>query len=157
MTFLDLLDEVKRRHNIATDYQLAKVMGVSKQRLYQWRGGKAYADDSAALRLAELLDMDEGAALAVVHGSRAKDPTVAEAWNRLASRLSGAAPAVLAAVALAAMLSAAPSPAALGADSVYYVKSWLSGFALVLAGSLALALESPFSQAAIQRRRAAVA
>ncbi|MDF2185447.1 helix-turn-helix transcriptional regulator [Grimontia hollisae] len=60
MSYLvELLDEVKIRHDIASDYALAQKLGVARNAIYQWRKNLNSADWETIFKLADLLQLDD--------------------------------------------------------------------------------------------------
>lgn len=93
----DLLDAVKSRYGLASDYALAKKIGMSRERISKYRHtGGALADENAVL-VAELLDLPPGYVLACAAFERAKSDVSRSAWSHAADVLKrfGAAAAVL--------------------------------------------------------------
>ena len=84
---MHLLDELKRANSLETDYQAAKLMGVTTSYTSQWRRGKPMSDTSA-LRAAELAGLDPGYVLAAIAAERARRsqlPEVGKVWRGLAN------------------------------------------------------------------------
>jgi hypothetical protein len=106
----ELLDQVKARHGLKSDYALAKHLGMSSERIskYRTRGG-ALAEDNA-LKVAQLLELNEGYVLACMEAERAHSEAAKRAWARLADFVKhhGAAAALLLLVGVPAL---APAPA----------------------------------------------
>jgi hypothetical protein len=121
-TSREFLDAVKRRHSLTSDYQLAKFLQVSRQRISANLHGGVIINDEAALKVAEALELDSGYVLACLAAERSKTATARAAWLKLA----GAAAAVLAAIAITAEPGALlPTASAAGLPSnAYYVKSF---------------------------------
>lgn len=87
--FLDLLcDHYKclsqDEKTPATDYRVAKQLEVTTQSVSKWRTGKAGFDDTTAIRVADLLDMEREYVLACVHFERAKASNVRDTWRVIA-------------------------------------------------------------------------
>lgn len=96
MTTADLLDQVKRRHGLSSDYALAKLMGWTTQRVSMYRNGARALGESPALQVAAALNVEPGYVLAIVAAERAESEEGRQAWERAAARLSVATAAVLA-------------------------------------------------------------
>lgn len=82
-----LLDAIKTRYDLPSDYALARQLGVSKQCVSNWRHGHTM-DDSSALRVARLLDIPPGDVLVYLRAQRSTDPRLRRAWLELAKRLA---------------------------------------------------------------------
>lgn len=83
-----LLDAVRARHGLTSDYQLCKLLDVPQNRVSNYRHGRAGMDDEMGLRIAALLGRPAGAVLAELAADRAKVPAVAKAWKEAARRLA---------------------------------------------------------------------
>jgi transcriptional regulator with XRE-family HTH domain len=117
---IDWLDAAKQQHDLS-DYAIAPLLGVTRSQLSRYRKGHDYLSDDAAIKLAELLGMDDPSLIiASAHAERAKSPAAKAFWERWA--------AVAAGVVFAVGLGASPAPASAAnsaqnaANSVYYVK-----------------------------------
>jgi transcriptional regulator with XRE-family HTH domain len=143
---IEFLDAVKARHQLTSDYQLAKLLGVKQQTISSYRIGRSRLDEEMALRVAAELDLEPAHVLACIAAERTKSERVRKAWQRAAA----ATAAALALVAVAAHLAltgsdGAPALALVGAveaTSGYYVKC----LAAILTAILAAALLSPARQ-----------
>jgi len=62
-TAADYLDAIKASHGIGSDYELAKRLGWSRPRISHYRSGLHHFDESGALQVAALLDLDPAAVL----------------------------------------------------------------------------------------------
>ncbi|KHT64489.1 hypothetical protein RJ45_06165 [Photobacterium gaetbulicola] len=66
MTYtIELLDMVKAKYSLTSDYQLAKKLGVSSARVSNWRNMKACLEWDTAFQIADMLEMEDQK---VVHG-----------------------------------------------------------------------------------------
>ncbi len=106
-TTVELLDLLKLRHRLNSDYQLAKLLAIPTSQMSHYRAGRRAFDDAMALRVAQLLGVEAGLVLTWLHAERAArlgQPEVVRALERFARK---AAACVLVAVGA----SGAPSPA----------------------------------------------
>ena len=101
---VELLDEVKRRHGLTSDYQLHQRLGVTRAQISKYRTGRDYLSEETAVKVADMLQLERGVVLAWIAGERAKMPSARDAWRVLAERLGGTAAAVLVAYLLAPAL-----------------------------------------------------
>ena len=111
-TTVNFLDAVKSRRGVISDYQLAKIIGVSQQTVSRYRVGKDYLGDSTAIRVAELLEIDPAIVVAAAHAERAKKPEERRVWEGIIQKLGGAAALLLigiGAISVPSPASAAPS------------------------------------------------
>ncbi|KLU99018.1 hypothetical protein ABT56_23060 [Photobacterium aquae] len=60
MTYtVELLDMVKAKYGLTSDYQLAKKLGVSSARVSNWRNMKASLEWDTAFQVADLLGIND--------------------------------------------------------------------------------------------------
>lgn len=104
-TTLEYLDAVKSKLGGASDYRLAKVLGVAQQTVSGYRVNGFEMDDKVCLKVAEILGIDAAIVLASIHAKRAKTEAEKTAWKLIYERLGGIAASVL----IATLLAAAPS------------------------------------------------
>lgn len=89
-----LLNKVKSRLEITSDYRLAKVLGCRASAIYGYRAGRSRLDESMCLKVAELLNEPAGAILAEVAAERAKRPEIRKAWETAARAAAAGATAL---------------------------------------------------------------
>lgn len=106
------LDAVKARLDIASDYGLAKALGVAKQTITHHRQHRAALGDELALRVAVILEIDPRLVLADVHAERAKDHGVRAVWRKMADAFASTAAALALVVVSVASLTASNDAAA---------------------------------------------
>lgn len=99
----DFVDAIRLRHDLRSDYMVAKLLDVAPNYVSQWRRGRNTMGDDTCMKVAELLELRPEYVLACVAAERAKSESVREAWERAAAALA-------ACLALAVGL-AVPSPA----------------------------------------------
>lgn len=103
------LDQAKQASGITSDYGLAKVLGVTRQAVSNWRQARTLPDPLICFRLAELLEINAAQVLADIELERAEHSgrvDHASLWREWVEKLGGVAAAVL----LGAVLTG-PSPA----------------------------------------------
>ena len=98
-----LLDRAKRLCEPPTDYQLAKRLGISAQRLSNWRRREQTPDNEGAWKIAEILGPPIPEVIAYIEEDRAKTPEERERWT---ARL----PRLLSALAIAAWIAGHGAP-----------------------------------------------
>lgn len=86
MTTNELLNAAKAKLEINSDYALAKVLGVGKGRIGNYRAGSCKPDEQACFKLAEILEVDPAAIIAAVRLEGEKEPTKREFWRRQSAR-----------------------------------------------------------------------
>lgn len=95
-TISQLLDEIKEKHDLKSDYKLALFMGIGGGNLANYRHGKSLPDESACEKIAAALEIDPDVLIAQMNSTRAKTPEVKARWQRIAHRLEvGAASAAM--------------------------------------------------------------
>ena len=85
LTTNDLLDRVKSRHGIPSDYQLAHFLKVTPASISKHRTKPHGMDDQLALRVAEAAGMAVEYVLVCAAVERAKRTQEKAAWLRLAA------------------------------------------------------------------------
>src|SRR5712671_4719597 len=149
MTTTEFLDAVKVKRGLASDYKLAKFLGVSQQTISSYRTGRSMMDEAMCLKIAAALELEPGEVLVAIAIEREKRVEVKTAWQRVAKRLAAGVGVAL----LYITLSAGQSPAyAQDATKLYICdKRWkqaalrLSRWLWTL--GLALALAAPAAAA----------
>lgn len=124
MQTIDFLDAIKRRHEIQSDYALAKLLNVRQTRISHYRRGVSCFDADMALKVAEMLEMPSGYVLACIEEERAertKRPEVKAAWHQVAKALAPLFAAAMVGIGVAA--TPAPVQASNG-DDVYIIRSY---------------------------------
>ncbi|MBV1841092.1 MULTISPECIES: helix-turn-helix domain-containing protein [Photobacterium] len=80
---IELLNELKGRYELTSDYQLAKKLGVSSARVSNWMKGKNNLDWDTAFQVADLLEISDQI---VVHGllkDKYENPRVINALDEI--------------------------------------------------------------------------
>lgn len=81
-----LLDRVKAKYSLTSDYQLAKMIGVGTGRMGNWRKGVCSMDWEIAFKVADLLELDDQNVVYGLLDDKYKNP-------RLINALHAGAPA----------------------------------------------------------------
>lgn len=116
MKTVDFLDAVKARHNLPSDYALAKFMGLTQSQISRYRNKPEYFGDAVALKVAELLDLPADYVLACSHAERATDAEISKVWAGMAEKLKKTS-ATTAALAFAILFTGDPDGGAMAANS----------------------------------------
>lgn len=131
-TVNQLLDQLKEKQKIQSDYKLALYLGVAQGSVQNWRHGRSLPDQKAITRIADELGMDADVLLLEIESQRAGNDFARAAWMRIAHRLQAGAVhvAMLLCVAIVSIAGYAPNAeaTALSVDksafrSVYYVNN----------------------------------
>lgn len=88
MNTIEFLDAVKVRRGIASDYALAKVLGVSQQAVSGYRAGNSAISDDVALKVAEILQLHPLQVIAAANAERAKTPEQRARWEGVMEKFS---------------------------------------------------------------------
>ncbi|WP_404993322.1 DUF3693 domain-containing protein [Cupriavidus pauculus] len=87
-TTLEFLDAVSAKLGGASDYAIAKELGITRASVSRYRNGHGGFDDETAIRVARILDIDPAAVMCAAHAERAKGPEVRNMWASLADRFA---------------------------------------------------------------------
>lgn len=129
MRTIELLDAVKRHHDISSDYAAAKVLGLTRAQVSKYRLGQGCFGDETAVKAADMLGIDAGYVMACMHAERASNPDVCNRWHGVAERLRAAGLAAVMAFLAVVGVGVAPAPADAHPLSVggrlYLMSNWL--------------------------------
>ncbi|MFC4932965.1 DUF3693 domain-containing protein [Massilia sp. GCM10023247] len=89
MNTIELLEAVKVKRGISSDYALAKALGVSQPAVSSYRAGNSKISDDVALTVAEILGMHPLAVIAVANAERARTPAQKARWAGVMEKFSG--------------------------------------------------------------------
>lgn len=84
-TTIEFLDALKARNGGASDYKIAKILGVTQQSVSRYRTGRDFFGSEIAIKVANLLQLDIGYVLACTHLERAKSEPERQAWQGIAA------------------------------------------------------------------------
>lgn len=127
----ELLDAVKARHKITSDYKLAAYLGLTLGAISHYRHGRSLPDERGCQKIADALGIDADVLAAKMLARRAQTTEARTLWERVAQRLEHGVAAVLLLPAVAIIFGALQSDATWDAGewlfssepaSVYYVK-----------------------------------
>lgn len=90
-----LLDQVKAKKGVESDYALAKTLDLPKQRVSDYYKGSRVPDEFACLKIAEALGKPLNTIIATVKASTEKDGKRREAWENYMKSLGGLAASIL--------------------------------------------------------------
>lgn len=106
-----LLDEIKDRSGIKTDYALAKLLEIPRPRIHDYYKGKRSPDEFACLQIAQALGKPLAEVIAAVKIDTEKDEKRRSAWEKYYKQLGGVAASVVFAVLLNVTLIVTPAEA----------------------------------------------
>jgi transcriptional regulator with XRE-family HTH domain len=88
MKTVQYLDAVKARFGLVSDYSVAKKLGFTQTAVSQYRHGRRFFDDDAALIVAQVLDLEPIVVIAAANAERAKTPEAKARWESLMEKFS---------------------------------------------------------------------
>lgn len=121
-TSIEFLDAVKAKTGAVSDYQLAKILNVTRAGISSYRMKRSYFDDEMCLKVASILEIEPFLVLASIHAERAKTAPEKAAWLSAFEKFGGMAASFVFASALLAQPAPAEAAQVVGVNSVYYVK-----------------------------------
>jgi hypothetical protein len=113
-----LLNRLSAHLGDASDYRIAKELGVTKQTVSAWRVGKGTMSDATAVHVAELLGENPAYVLAVVHEERTDSPEAQKVWKKIAATFGGKAAVIILTAGLASFGKVDSAAASMGYDAV---------------------------------------
>ena len=106
----EYLDQLRKKFELTSDYQVAKKLGCSRTRVSNYRTGAHFFDDAMCIKIASLLELPEALILADIQAERSKADDVKHAWEKIADHFRKSAAAVVL-LGFIGGLVAAPHPA----------------------------------------------
>jgi hypothetical protein len=91
-TTAELLEAIRAKYSLRSDYALMKFMGVTQGSVIRWKSGGCFNDEHA-VEVARLLELPPAYVLACVNLERAKGSRAANVWRQIADTF--AAPVML--------------------------------------------------------------
>lgn len=79
------------RELAGSDNKAGPLVGVSQMSFSRWRLGQSFPTDDNALKIAELLKIDQAYVLAIIRRDRADSDEARSAWQRIAETFAKAA------------------------------------------------------------------
>lgn len=126
MLIRELLDRVKTRYGLDTDYKACKLLHVSQSRISQALKRDSIPDDDLIIEAANLLKLDKEPLLLEAQAMRTKSKEAAAILRNIAKQLTGAAASIFLALPMVYMLTHSPNSEAHNffepGNTVYYVK-----------------------------------
>ncbi|WP_120512006.1 helix-turn-helix domain-containing protein [Photobacterium salinisoli] len=78
---IELLNQVKAKYSLTTDYQLSKILGVSRARVSNWMLGKNSMEWDVAFKVADLLQIDDQNVVSCILHDKYENPRLFKALN----------------------------------------------------------------------------
>lgn len=88
MKTAEYLDAVKNRLDIASDYALAKVLGIARESVNAFRSGRSAMGIETCMKVGEILNVDGHAVYAQGQIERAKKPEIRDFWQSVSEKFS---------------------------------------------------------------------
>lgn len=82
-----LLNTIKQRHDLKSDYKLALFLGIGESALANYRHERTLPDAAACVKIAAALDLDADLLTVQIEAMRAKTADARQLWERVAQRL----------------------------------------------------------------------
>lgn len=120
MTTIEYIDALRAHLGLSSDYQLARELRVTRSAVSKYRTGQTTADETTALRIAELLNIDPARVLADVAAERSRTPEARTVWRRMAQTFVAVPLFVFSMLGASALLHAAQNAAL----RLYIMLSW---------------------------------
>jgi predicted transcriptional regulator len=123
-TSKDFLIAVKAKTGATSDYALAKLLDTSTTVISNYMTKNRPMSDDIGLKVASILEIDQGIVLAALQVERSKNETEKKAWTALFERLGGVAASVM--IATTIFSNSAPVEAServTSRNDVYYVNT----------------------------------
>lgn len=119
MNVSELLDAAKARQGLDSDNRLALALVVSRSNVSQWRNGSKAPDAQAAMKLADMAQIDRLQALAICEFQRETDPKRRQYWATFLTGLRRLAAVVVAGIAALILTSPDVSARTLEVNNQY--------------------------------------
>lgn len=123
----ELIDLLRESLGVPSDMQVAANLELGRQAVSFWRRGFSYPSDSAALKIADLLEMDPTYVLACIHADREPNARLKSVWVSIAKHAKAAGLALLSIIILSSApgtvaKAAAGCSAAAAGDNLYIMR-----------------------------------
>ncbi len=82
------IEEIKRTQGITSDYAVAKLLGIERNRMTHYKNGRSSFDSDLALKVAELSGHSAAEIILNLKASKTKDPRARRQWSELARRMA---------------------------------------------------------------------
>jgi transcriptional regulator with XRE-family HTH domain len=83
MNTIEMLEAVKAKRGISSDYALAKALGITQQAMSSYRSGNSIMNDDVCLSVAAALNLQPIFVIAQANAERAKTPELRARWMGL--------------------------------------------------------------------------
>ena len=111
MNSADFLDQIRQQMDLPSDNQVAKLLGMPRERISMYRTGKREFDQDTCVAVAELLGEPPEFVLASIEAERAKSKNLKRVWASIANMAKKGQAAGLVSLAIIGMSNFAPQNA----------------------------------------------
>lgn len=94
----EILDRLSTKLDDASDYRIAKELGVTRATVSRWRVGKGSLGDESAIAAAEILGEDPRVILTLIAGERAHSERAKALYKQIAASIGKSAATILVAL-----------------------------------------------------------
>ena len=102
-TTIEYLDAIKTKTGAPSDYAIAKLLGISRASVSNYRNGHTYFDDDICVKVASLLDVDPIEVVINVHAERSTNVLVKSSFMEVLKQIRGVAAMCLLATGITAL------------------------------------------------------
>ncbi|EGR2358306.1 TPA: helix-turn-helix transcriptional regulator [Vibrio parahaemolyticus] len=81
----ELLDAVKAKYELTSEYKLAQKLDVNHSRLYCWRKGKNSMDWEVAFKIADMLNLEDQCVVSGLIDDKYKNPRLINALHQISA------------------------------------------------------------------------
>lgn len=83
----ELLEKVRKKLEIPSDYALAKKLDINKSRISEYKSGKVKLNNYVTVKIAEALNIDKFKLIAEIEADKAKKEAIKKFWNSYLEQL----------------------------------------------------------------------
>lgn len=98
LTVSGVLELIKDRHSLKSDYQVCKLLDLSTALVSGWRSGRTHPDERMCQKLADAAGIDPLVLTAAMQAQRSKTPEARSMWEQISERLALAAHGAVSAI-----------------------------------------------------------
>lgn len=84
----EYLDAIRAKHELPSDYAVAKILGISRSAISNYRNNDKNFDDEVARRVAALLGISPEIVVLDMHAERAQTEEMRALWMRISEKIS---------------------------------------------------------------------
>ncbi|ELA9591819.1 helix-turn-helix transcriptional regulator [Vibrio parahaemolyticus] len=81
----ELLDAVKTKYKLTSEYQLAQKLDVNHSRLYRWRKEQNSMDWEVAFKIADMLNLEDQCVVSGLIDDKYKNPRLINALHQISA------------------------------------------------------------------------